>query len=126
LFQRQSRRNSLKGKGTAVAHIRKNRSRADFQRRYNAYARDHDMTPERILSYDRQCCPDALLKPYLLWLSDKGLAWDTLRSGPAGSFTEVDFDQWLDSLSPGLDALTCECHRKLAPGWRKNDSRRRT
>lgn len=102
-----------------MAHTRKIRSRADFQRRYNAYARDHGMTPEQMLSYDRQCCPDALLKPYLFWISDKRLAWNVLHSRSAGSIAETaDFDRWLDRLSPGLDVLTCECHKKMIRGWR--------
>jgi len=105
-----------------MGRARNAKSRADFQRRYKAYAHAHDMTPEQMLAHDRQCCPDAMLTPFLFWASDKKLEWNALRSGPmtAGSDAEVDFDRWLDHLNPTLDALTCECHRKPGRERRNN------
>ncbi len=89
------------------------KSRVDFQCRYDAYARNHGMTREQMLTHDRQCSPDALLKPFLLWASDKRLEWNALHSESKAVVSEVDFDQWLDHLSPALNVLTCECHKKL-------------
>jgi len=105
-----------------MGSARNAKSRADFQRRYDAYARNHGMTREQMLAHDRECCPEALLTPYLQWLSDKRIEWDTLcsRQSAAGSGATTDFDRWLDDLNPTLNTLTCECHRKLARG-RRND-----
>src|SRR5271170_2780411 len=57
-----------------LAAASRTRFRGDFQLRYAAYARDHGMTSEQMLAHDKTCCPYALLKPYLLWLSGKWLA----------------------------------------------------
>jgi hypothetical protein len=47
----------------------------DFQHRYGVYARDHSMTEERMLAHDKRCYPEALLTPYLLWVSRKWFEW---------------------------------------------------
>lgn len=88
----------------------------DTQLRYRAYARDHGMTPEQIRSNDREICPDSLLLPYLSWLSKKWYEWGKLNPDRAirGPKEHADFDRWLEELTPGLNAITCECHMRLA------------
>ncbi len=87
----------------------------NFQLRYRAYARDHGMSPEQMLSHDRGCCPDSLLKPYFLWLSRKWYEWGRLAPEQPfhGIKEEAAFERWLDQLIPASDAVTCECHLKL-------------
>ncbi len=87
----------------------------DTQLRYRAYAIDHCMTPEHIRAHDRELCPDALLLPYVSWLSRKWHEWDKLNPDRTlrGPREHVDFDRWLEELTPALDAITCECHVKL-------------
>lgn len=98
------------------------RSTGDFQLRYRAYARDHGMSSERMLTHDRECCPNALLKPYLLWLSRKRFEWGQLNPDRVVHSVKEDaeFERWLDQILPASDAITCECHVKLIrPGHRR-------
>jgi hypothetical protein len=90
--------------------------KGDTRLRYAAYARDHGMTPEQIRSYDRELCPTALLLPYMSWLSRRWYEWGKLNPDRAsrGPKEHVDFDRWLEQMTPALDAITCECHIKLA------------
>jgi hypothetical protein len=85
--------------------------------RYRAYAYDHGMTSEQILAHDKACYPFSLLVPYLPWLNHKWLEWNELNPGRSvhGAKEHADFDRWLEQLIPRLDALTCECHAKMAP-----------
>lgn len=88
------------------------RSRAPHQSRYEAYARNHEMTSYQMRMHDKQCFPDAMLTPYLLWLSSKRLEWNQLhaeRRIQLGA-EPIEFDRWLLQLQPTCDALTCECH----------------
>ena len=90
----------------------KTRVRIDFQRRYEAYARNHGMTRTQMLTHDRESFPDAALKPFLLWCSSRQIEWRSQRrdSGPQAL---SDFERWIETLEPAMDALTCECHKKL-------------
>jgi hypothetical protein len=78
------------------------------------------MTREQMLAYDRRCCPDSRLKPYLQWLSTQRINWISTQStmGSPRTGSEAGFDQWLDRLTPHFDAFTCECHVKLSTGRR--------
>jgi hypothetical protein len=89
----------------------------DFQHRYGVYARDHSMTEERMLAHDKRCYPEALLTPYLLWVSRKWFEWGHLHPGTKlyGSNEEGMFEKWLTTLLPSCDALTCECHLTAVP-----------
>jgi hypothetical protein len=83
----------------------------NFQSRYAAYARDHEMTSEQMRVRDRQCYPDTMLTPFLLWLSLKRLEWNRLHPDRLHSGMEpIEFDHWLQQMKPGSNALTCECH----------------
>lgn len=86
----------------------------DARLRYRAYAFDHNMTVEQIRTFDRALCPSALLLPYVSWLSYKWYEWGKLNPDRTihGPKENVDFDQWLEQLTPSLDATTCECHMK--------------
>lgn len=88
----------------------------DTQLRYRGYARDHSMTPEQIRANDREICPDSLLLPYLSWLSKKWYEWGKLNPDRTihGPKEHADFDRWLEKLTPSANAITCECHVKLA------------
>lgn len=103
------------------AHGRR-RFTGDFQLRYRAYARDHSMTPEQMLVFDRECCPYSLLKPYFLWLSRKRFEWGQLNAEHVvrGVKEEAEFERWLDQIAPPSNVLACECHLKLnAPDRRR-------
>lgn len=84
----------------------------DFQLRYRAYARDHGMTSEQMLAYDKKCYPYALLTPYLFWISQKWLEWGALHPQAKiySAKEESGFERWLEELIPASDALTCKCH----------------
>jgi hypothetical protein len=88
----------------------------DFQLRYSTYARDHGMTEEQMLAFDKKRYPDALLTPYLLWVSRKWFEWGKLHPGRRlySRLEEASFAYWLTQLLPGSDALTCECHLTTA------------
>ena len=90
--------------------------RGDTQLRYRAYARDHSMTQEQMRTNDREMCPDSLLLPYLAWLSRKWYDWGKLNPDRTirGAKEHADFDRWLEQLTPSSNAITCECHLKLA------------
>lgn len=92
-----------------MTHVRRARSKIDFQRRYQAYAHNHGMTSEQMLAYDKQFYPDARLSPFLLWCSCKKFEWSSSHPGSDPEL-HVEFDPWLDSLVPVADVLTCECH----------------
>lgn len=47
------------------------RTNRDFQGRFEAYARDHRMTPEQMQAHDRTRYPDTMLTPFFHWLSGK-------------------------------------------------------
>ncbi len=88
------------------------RSNANFHSRYAAYACNHGMTAEQMRLHDRQYYPDAMLTPYLFWLSLKRLEWNRLhpeRQIQSG-MEPIEFDHWLQKLQPTFNALTCECH----------------
>jgi len=89
----------------------------DFQLRYRSHVHDHGMTSEQILTYDRAWYPFSLLLPYLSWVNHKWFEWNELNPGRSvhGAKEHADFDRWLEQLIPRLDALTCECHAKMAP-----------
>ena len=94
---------------------RRTKFTGDFQLRYAAYARDHGMTAEQMLTHDKLCCPFALLKPYLQWINGKRLVWRHLNPAQAAGTTneEAAFDNWLEQLLPTSDIFICECHKKL-------------
>ncbi len=93
------------------------RSNANFQSRYSAYARNHNMTPEQMRIHDRQCHPDTMLTPFLLWLSHRRLEWNRLHPDHQihTGIEPAEFDQWLQQLEPTANALTCECHLGAVP-----------
>ncbi len=74
------------------------------------------MTTEQIRAYDRGLCPDSLLLPYLSWLSRRWCEWGQLNPGRTvhGPGEHAEFDRWLEQLMPSLNAITCECHLKMA------------
>ncbi len=88
------------------------RSNGDFRGRFEAYARDHGMTPEQMRSHDRACFPDTMLTPFFHWLSGKKLEWIRLNPGRKleSGKDHADFERWLGQLEPKADSLTCECH----------------
>jgi hypothetical protein len=88
------------------------RFKGDFQLRYGAYSRDHGMTREQMLVYDRRCYPFTLLTPYFHWLSGKRLEWERLNPGRRveSGKEHADFGRWLEQLAPYSNAITCECH----------------
>lgn len=98
-----------------MSRFRRAGSRGDFGRLYEAYARDHGMSKEQMLAHDRKCCPDSILKPYLLWLCAQRFSWTSTQSKvlSESTGTEAEFEQWLDQQTPHSDAFTCECHVKL-------------
>ncbi len=88
------------------------RSGADFRNRYEAYARNHAMTSEQMRIHDKQSHPEAMLTPYLFWLSLKRLEWNRLHPDihiPFGR-EPIEFDRWLQRSEPTSSPLTCECH----------------
>jgi hypothetical protein len=99
----------------SLMRANRTRFRGDFQLRYAAYARDHGMTSEQMLTHDKTCFPFALLKPYLQWVSSKWLVWYQLNPGRTlhSAREEAEFDSWLKEQAPVLDAFTCECHEKI-------------
>jgi hypothetical protein len=88
------------------------RSSVNFQSRYAAYAHNHGMTSEQMRMHDRQCYPDAMLTPFLFWLSLKRLEWNRLHPDRQiqSGIEPVEFARWLQQLEPTSNALTCECH----------------
>lgn len=101
-----------------MSRFRRTGQRGDFDRHYAAYARDHGMSRNQMLAHDRSCCPDSILKPFLLWLSAQRFSWISIQSNPVLGRTVADakFEQWLDQLAPHSDGFTCECHVKLFSG----------
>ena len=88
------------------------RSSANFQSRYEAYARNHGMTLEQMRTHDKRSYPDTMLTPYLFWLNLRRLDWNQLHPDHLihSGAEPIEFDRWLQELQPASNALTCECH----------------
>jgi hypothetical protein len=94
------------------------RARAEWNPRFEAYARAHGRSPEAMLEHDRKAWPGGCMTGFMLWIGEQWTAWLTPQDRKYGATTQrakdiltaedhAAFDAWLQKRHATGSPLAC-------------------